>query len=189
MLLEKADIIRVVNKVPYVQDADVRIEPISLQNINDGATFNAPEELEQFKVFLKQGHKGYYAYYKGECALRTWIFVTKEAARVGQNFQYDMPTNEAFSGWSLTNPNFCRLGIFTNALIYAINDNPEYTISGYVDSDNIASLKGCLKAGFITTDRYRLYVILGKGLKIKSFNYLKGKVCELSFGRLIQPAK
>lgn len=189
MAIEKADIIRVMNKVEYVADADIRFESITLQNIMDGASFNTPEELEQFKVFLAQGHKGYYAYYKGECALRTWIFFSKDTARVGANFIYDLPANQAFSGWSMTNPQFYRLGIFTKALIYAINDNPDYTIAGYVDSDNIASLKGCYKAGFKTTERYTLYLLLGRGFKIKTYHYLAGKVFNFSLGRIIHPSK
>lgn len=189
MAIEKADIIRVMNKVEYVADADIRFESITLQNIMDGASFNTPEELEQFKVFLAQGHKGYYAYYKGECALRTWIFFSKDTARVGAHFIYDLPANQAFSGWSMTNPQFYRLGIFTKALIYAINDNPDYTIAGYVDSDNIASLKGCYKAGFKTTERYTLYLLLGRGFKIKTYHYLAGKVFNFSLGRIIHPSK
>ncbi|MCO5259303.1 MAG: hypothetical protein M9916_04090 [Crocinitomicaceae bacterium] len=187
MRVEKADIIRVTHKVENFVDKSVVVVPITLDNVADGLNFNTPEEIEQFKYFLSIGHKGYYAYYNGVCALRTWIFVKKEQCLVGSNFIYDLPENEYFSGWSKTNPSFYKLGIFTVALDYAIKDNPDKVIAGYVASDNIGSLKGTQKVGFQTMERYNLYLVFGRGFKVKTYDCIKGKTFRLSFGRTIYP--
>ena len=185
---EKADIIRVSGKSQYLQDNNnnIEIKPITRLNIEDGKTFNSDHEIDTFLNFIDQGHKGYYAYYKGECALRTWIFKSKDRCLVGQNFIYDLPHTEVFSGWSKTNPDFLKLGIFTAALDFAIRDNTNKIVSGYVDSLNIASLKGTRKVGFETIMKYRLFVLFGYGIKIKIFEIGKGKCFKISFGRNIK---
>ncbi len=184
---EKADIIRVTGNSLYVKNDNIEIRPITLENILDGQNFNSAEELEVFAHFLEQGHKGYYAYYNGQCALRTWIFCTQDRCLVGQNFIYNLPTNEVFSGWSKTNPDFLKLGIFTAALDFAISDNDDKVVSGYVESSNIASLKGTKKVGFETIMKYHLFVIFKYGLKIKTYQLGKGKCFKPSLGRVINP--
>ena len=184
--IEEANIIRVTKDIPWVPDPDIQIKPITEENILDGAAFNSEGELDDFRKFLKQGHKGYYGYYKGNCGLRTWIFNSKDRCVVGTEFFYDLPSNEAFSAWSKTSEDFRKKGLFTEALKFAIIDNKSKTISAYVESNNIGSLKGTEKAGFETLEKYKLYTIWKFHVKVKIYEIGKGKCFNISFGRRIK---
>lgn len=189
MRVEKADIVRVVRQVEKNEDKSIIVKAMTFDNVNDGLSFNSPEEIEKFKYFLSIGHKGYYAYYNGACASRIWFFVKKEQCLVGSNFIYDLSENEYFLAWAKTHPSFLKYGLYSSALKYAILDNPNKVISGYVASDNIASLKGTKNAGFETVERYTLIMLFGRGFKIKTYDSKKGRTLRLSIGRIIQPSK
>ncbi len=185
--LEKADIIRVTNDVSFVPNSSIRIAPISIDNVSDGITFNTQDELNQFLVFLEEGHIGYYAYYEGECASRIWFFKREDRCRVGHNFLYRLPESEYFLGWAQTDPKFRNLGLYGHILRFGIHDNPEKTISGYVESSNIASLKGTQKAGFITVKRFILIKIWRLKLQILTYNFQKGSCLRLNIGTFLEP--
>ncbi len=183
---EHADIIRVNNLIPYSPIELIEVKSITEENLFDGISFNSKDELEQFRVFLNEGHFGYYAYYNGQCALRTWIFTNEQRCFVGQNFIYKLPSNEYFSGWSKTHPEFRKLGLFTQALLFAINEHSDKTISGYVESDNIGSLKGTQKAGFISIFRFTLFKLWRFKIQIKTFDHKKGQIQKIKFGSAIK---
>jgi hypothetical protein len=184
---EKADIIRVNNFIPYLPQDLIEVKAINEENINDGISFNSTDELEQFRIFLNEGHFGYYAYYNGQCALRTWIFTNEQRCFVGQNFYYKLPPGEYFSGWSKTHSEFRKLGLFTQALIFAINEHSNKTISGYVESNNIGSLKGTQKAGFISVFRFTLFKFGRLKIQLKTFDHKKGKIFKILFSSKIKP--
>jgi len=185
-MIEKANIIRVTKKVPWEPHSDIEIKPITEENIMDGESFNSKEEIDAFRNFLDQGHKGYYGYYQGNCGIRIWIFSSKDRCLVGDGFYYDLPSNEAFLAWSETSKDFRKKGLYTQALKFAIDDNKSKVISGYVESDNIASLKGTENAGFETVEKYKLFVFWRLHVKIKVYEIGKGKCFSFSFGRRIK---
>jgi hypothetical protein len=185
-MIGKANIIRVTKKVFLEPHNDIVIKPITEDNINDGRSFNSNEEIQAFRDFLNQGHKGYYGYYQGNCGIRIWIFNSKDRCLVGNGFYYDLPSDEAFLAWSETSKDFRKKGLYTEALKFAINDNKSKVISGYVESDNIGSLKGTENAGFETIEKYRLFSFSRLHVKIKVYEIGKGKCFNFSFGRRIK---
>lgn len=189
MIVEKADIIRVTKIVPFEEQINIEIRLITEENVNDGLTFNSPEEIESFKQDIIVGHKGFYAYYNGVCAFRAFFFNSGDRCLIGSNFIYDLPSDECFLAWVKTHPEYYKLGLYTSVLKYAIFDNPSKVISGYVASDNIGSLKGSAKAGFEVMERYILFVLFGRGFKVKIYEVGKGRVFKFSFGRVIKPLK
>ncbi len=186
LTIENANIIKVINKMPYEKIQGIEFKAITPDNLEDGLSFNTKEDLDAFKRFLSLGHKGYYGYYNGNCAFRTWIFYTSDRCLVGSNFIYQIKNNEAFSAWSKTHESFLRLGIYTAALKFAIQDNPDKVIKAYVDSENIPSLKGVEKAGFKTIEKFILIKFWIIYIKMKIFELGKSKVFKISFGKFIK---
>lgn len=187
LTVEYASIIRVHNKVVLENNPDIEIKPITEENINDGATFNSEAEIQNFRKFLKAGHKGYYGYYKGNCGIRIWTCNTEERALVGKNFLYKLPKDEAFVVWGKTSEDFRLLGLYTYALQFLILDNKDKVISGYIDPSNYKSLKGLEKVGFLIVENYTLIKFWKFHLKIKTFQLGSNFYWPLSFGYKIKP--
>src|SRR5882672_11309273 len=60
------------NRIP--QTSPVTIQEVTPANVTDALTFQTKMQVDTFRSFLQNGHKGYYGYLKkNRCVHRSWV--------------------------------------------------------------------------------------------------------------------
>ena len=183
--IQKAVIVEVKKSVPKWTSEILRVERITLENLEDCKWFNDEFTITKFKEFLKVGHIGFFCYKGDICIFRTWILINSDNTFVGNNFIYQLAENEVFSGWSETAVQYRGFGAFSFTLNQIIYELTNLNISAYIAYDNIASIKGTEKTGFEITKRLILIKFYRLRCKIQFTTKNNRRVLRLGFSHKI----
>jgi hypothetical protein len=92
-----------------IVDENKSVEKITLNNVQDGKSFDSKETIQSFIGFLKRNQTGFYCYHVDSCVCRAWLFNVEDRCYVGQDFLYKIANNEQFIAWCETDPNQRRI--------------------------------------------------------------------------------
>lgn len=137
------------------------ISKVTEENIVDARYFQTEAQVREFKQFLNQGHKGYYAYMRGYCIHRSWVVPGPHSVSLHKFYKMPLKENEVFIQFCETASEVRGKNIFTHALATIGKDFQDSRVLISVDSKNFSSVKSMFKAGFVEVSRVRIKVVFG----------------------------
>ncbi|MBO7127393.1 hypothetical protein J6W78_07575 [bacterium] len=140
--------------------AVIKIEKVTLENVDDAKSFQSENYIRFFRNFLKKGAVGYYAYKDGVCVHRSWVFEQK--MQIHSLVAEPLLENQVYIAWCETAAFARGLGIYPQVLSRIVQDYSAKQIFIAVNKNNTASIRGIEKAGFELCRTYRIKRVLGK---------------------------
>lgn len=153
----------------------LKIEKVSLTNINDALTFQSENQINYFKQLLTKGNIGFYAYVNDVCVNRNWV-QTKELINISPFIQEILPKGYIYIHAVETDKNYRGKGIQTTLIKFIINEFYNKKILIAINQNNLPSLTTVRKNNFEIVRKYKILIILGfKFIKRNDFNYERRK--------------
>jgi len=144
------------------------IARVNFNNIMDADEYEPPQKIKSFYRFLSEGDIGYYAYLNGRFVHRSWVtFGPKKVTRWNYLAPFWIRENEAVIHWCETVPDARGNNIYPAVLSEIKKDLKAEAIYIFTTLDNISSIRGIAKAGFVLVDVTRVVGILGFSFNVK----------------------
>lgn len=145
-----------------VQEAPVIIMLANQENIQDVLNFQEEIFLNIFRKFIENGDVGYLAYLNEKCVHRSWVKCKPQDVNLHRFLKMRLLENETFIHYCETSPDARGKNIYPNVLCKIADDFKDKTnIFISADAENIASIKGMIKAGFEEVSIINITIILG----------------------------
>lgn len=141
------------------------VREITPETVSDALSMESDSMVGQFRTFLYQGHRGFFAYRDGLVVHRSWCVIGP--ATVTTWFEYaplTLPASAAYLHYCATAPSCRGLGVYPMVLSQIVSVLASEGIEDvYVatDVDNVASQRGIVKAGFTLISKTGVTVIAG----------------------------
>lgn len=142
----------------------IQIHRVNSENINDALIYEPSEKVEAFKISLKQGDWGYYAYIDNVWVHRSWVTFGPSTVNQWSRFaKLNLAANEVQIRWCETSPKARGKNIYPAVLSRIVMDLQDKVTAIYITTtlDNIASQKGIQKAGFIAIKETKVISFMG----------------------------
>ena len=144
------------------QTSEVEIFLANNNNISDILQFQDKRYLKMFKAFLAMGDIGYLGYINNTCVHRSWVKKDEQIVKLQKFLPHKISDNQIFIHMCETSQEARGKNIYPTVLCKIIDDfRNDYQILIAVDSNNIPSIKGIEKSGFILSERHKIKVIMG----------------------------
>ena len=138
----------------------LKIEKVSLTNINDALTFQSENQINYFKQLLTKGNIGFYAYVNDVCVNRNWVQI-KGLINISPFIQEILPKGYIYIHAVETDKNYRGKGIQTILIKFIINEFYNKKILIAINQNNLPSLTTVRKNNFEIVRKYKILVILG----------------------------
>lgn len=153
------------SKAPlFYGNKDIKIETVSIKNINDALSYEPRYKVKTFARFLDRGDQGFYAYLNERFIHRSWVtFGPKKVHRWKRYAPLELKRGDAYIHWCETVPWARGMGVYPTVLNYIVNALSEKANEFYISTtiDNLASRKGIEKAGFQMISACKVKKLLG----------------------------
>ncbi len=150
-----------------VEIPKLEIRPVDASNVTDVLAMEPEERVVEFRRFLEQGDRGYYAYLDGRVVHRAWVQEGPRNAHLWHGHgDHLLGPGDAFIHYCETAVEARGRGIYPAVLRRVVADARRRgirTITIATDLDNIASRHGIEKAGFTEFQRVMIEIRFGIG--------------------------
>lgn len=143
------------------QNSKAIIKNATFENLKDILYFQNKKYINIFKDFLNKGDKGYFAYIDNNCIHRSWIKSDNQIVYPHWALPYNLKDNEVFIHYCETAPEARGQNIYSHVLSHVANIFKDKNILISVNKNNISSIKGVAKVGFIPKEEIQILIILG----------------------------
>lgn len=148
----------------------LKIEKITLSNINDASTFQSKNQIDYFKQLLNKGNIGFYAYVDDVCVNRNWVQI-KGIINISPFIQEILLDGDVYIHAVETDKNYRCKGIQTTLIKFIINEFYNKKVLIAIDKNNLSSLATVRKNNFEIIRKYYVLIFLGfKFIKKEEFN-------------------
>lgn len=147
----------------------LKIEKVSLANINDALTFQSENQINYFKQLLTKDNIGFYAYVNDVCVNRNWV-QTKGIINISPFVQEILQEGYIYIHAVETDKNYRGKGIQTTIIKFIINEFYNKKVLIAINQNNLPSLTTVRKNNFQVIRKYDILVIFGFKLIKKSEN-------------------
>jgi len=140
-----------------------KIVNVDYSNYKDALIYEPLHKVQQFKKFLDAGDRGYYAYFNGKWAHRSWVTFGPKVVDRWRNFApMYIGKDEAFIHWCETTPYARGQNIYPAVLSKIVNDIKGSYKNIYISTtiNNTSSQKGIIKAGFKEIQRIKVFSLM-----------------------------
>jgi len=137
---------------------------VTNENIDDALVYEPSIKVDAFRQFLAHGDWGYYAYIDNEWVHRSWVTFGPQVITQWNRFaKLELETNDAGISWCETSVTARGNNVYPAVMSQIARDISSEYKNIYVSttSDNIASYRGLLKAGFAPIRETTVYSLLG----------------------------
>lgn len=147
----------------------LKIEKVSLANINDALTFQSENQINYFKQLLAKNNIGFYAYVNDVCVNRNWV-QTKGIINISPFVQEILHEGYIYIHAVETDKNYRGKGIQTTIIKFIINEFYNKKVLIAINQNNLPSLRTVRKNNFQVIRKYDILIIFGFKLIKKSEN-------------------
>lgn len=141
------------------------VREISMETVSDALSMEQESMIAQFRLFLRQGNRGYFAYRDGVVVHRSWCVVGPATVATWLDYApLKLPAAAAYIHYCATAPGCRGLGVYPEVLSYIVSSLALEGIKDvYIatDVENVASQRGIVKAGFELVSKTRVTVKAG----------------------------
>ncbi|MGB5156413.1 hypothetical protein [Desulfobacterium sp. N47] len=156
---------------------------VTNDNIDDALIYEPPINVDKFRQFLKQGDWGYYAYIDDQWVHRSWVTFGPQTITQWDRFaNLKLSINDAGIRWCETSLTGRGNNVYPAVLSQIARDISKdfNNVYGFTTTDNIASFKGLLKAGFFPVKKTTVYSFFGiKYERMRQLNGVDYKLCSV----------
>jgi hypothetical protein len=153
----------------YVHEAfaQVRIVPVTMDNVGDALSMESPDRIAEFQSFLERGDLGYYAYQNDRVVHRAWVRhgPVVMPAHLGYG-RLKIAAEDAYVHYCETSSDARGGGIYPAVLHHIVMDLKGRSAREVIiatSAENLASGRGIEKAGFVETERHEIRIVAGLG--------------------------
>ena len=147
------------------------IRRVTPANVEDARSMDTPGRVEEFRRFLERGDAGYYAYRNGVVVHRSWLVRGPGQARLWHSWgRLDLEPCDAYLHYCETAPAARGTGIYPQVIALAAETalaSGVQRVLIWTDADNLPSLRGIRRAGFVPERRVRLDIRFGRARQIE----------------------
>lgn len=145
--------------------ARVSIRWAGAENLRDALEMDSPARLEEFRAFLAQGDRGYYAYQDGSMIHRAWVQFGPRRIKTWRSYgSLDLRSGEAYIHYCETAPRARGRGVYPTVLAFIASELRQdgmHSIFITTTEDNLPSRHGIERAGFAESARIRIRIRFG----------------------------
>jgi GNAT superfamily N-acetyltransferase len=156
--------------LPVAAQIRYELRQVDSGNVGDVVDMDSADLLNELRTLLKNGEKGFYAYYQERPIHRSWALIGPAKAPILYDFlHYTLKDGEALIHYCQTKKDYRNKGIYASVL----NEIGKRLSAGLgikrlviaVEDNNPASLAGVKKAGFTESKRMSVFNLMGFSVK------------------------
>ena len=152
------------------QNSIAIVKNATFENLNDILSFQDLKFIKVFENFLKIGDTGYLGYIEKECVHRSWVQSNNQTVDLPLSIPYKLKDNEIFIHYCETSHKARGKNIYPHVLCHIAEEFKEKKILITTTKNNIASIKGMRKVGFVPRETIHIFILLGFKFKRDLYN-------------------